>query len=80
MGKRAMKSITSVEFQGQCLQLIKQVCETGVPIIITDDGQPIAQLGPVTSRTSALVGAHRGKIRIVGDIMAPIDEKWEAER
>lgn len=29
---------------------------------------------------SILVEAHKGQIAIVGDILAPIDEEWEAGR
>jgi antitoxin (DNA-binding transcriptional repressor) of toxin-antitoxin stability system len=75
-----MKSVTTSEFQGQCLQLIKQVIETRVPLVITDNGQPVAQLAPVIPQASTIVGAHRGTMRIVGDILEPIGEEWEAEQ
>ena len=44
------------------------------------NGRPVAQLGPVVTRPPTLAGAHRGKIRILGDILAPIDVDWEATR
>jgi prevent-host-death family protein len=74
-----MKSVSATEFQGQCLQLIKEVTETGVPLVITENGRPVAQLGPVAKQTPTLIGAHRGQIRILGDIIEPIGEEWEAE-
>lgn len=73
-----MKSIKASEFKAKCLQLLNEVAETGVPVIITKNGLPVAQLGPVMSRPKTLVGAHKGKISIVGDILAPIDNEWEA--
>jgi len=27
-----------------------------------------------------LMGAHRGKIRVIGDLIEPIGGEWEAER
>jgi prevent-host-death family protein len=74
-----MKSVSTTEFHSQCLQLIKEVRETGVPLVITDNGQPVAQLGPVPDLPT-LIGAHRGKIRILGDIVEPVGEEWEASR
>ena len=69
-----MKSVTTAEFQTQCAKLIKEVMKTGVSVVILDDGQPVAQLGPVPSQASTLVGAHKGKVRIIGDILEPIDD------
>lgn len=73
-----MKSVTAEEFQGQCSQLIKEVMKTGLPVVIVENGQPVAQLGPVTSQIPTLAGAHKGQIRIVGDILEPLGEEWEA--
>ena len=73
-----MKSVTAAEFQGQCSQLIKEVMETGVPVVIMENGQPVAQLARVTSQASTLAGAHKGQIRIVGDLVEPLGEEWEA--
>ncbi len=75
-----MKSVTAAEFQGQCSQLIKEVMKTGVPVIIMENGQPVAQLGPVTSQVPTLAGAHKGQIRIVGDILEPLGEEKVASR
>ena len=76
--KNPMKSIKASEFKAKCLQLLNEVAETGVPVIITKNGRPVAQLGPVMSRPTTLAGAHKGKISIMGDILEPIDEEWEA--
>jgi prevent-host-death family protein len=75
-----MKAVTAAEFQAQCSQLIKEVVETGSPVVIVDNGQPVAQLGPIGDQTLTLMGAHRGKIRVIGDLIEPIGGEWEAER
>ncbi len=75
-----MKSIPASEFKAKCLQVINEVAETGMSVVITKNGRPVAQLGPVVSQPMTLVGAHKGRISIVGDILAPIDEEWEAGR
>ena len=76
--KSAVTTIKASEFKAKCLRLMDQVAETGTPLVITKNGRPVAQLGPVVSRTPTLAGAHRGMIAVVGDIVSPIDEEWEA--
>ncbi|MGH7185169.1 MAG: type II toxin-antitoxin system Phd/YefM family antitoxin [Pseudomonadota bacterium] len=73
------RTIKASEFKAKCLQLMSEVAETGETIVVTKNGQPVAQLGPVISRATTLAGAHRGQITIRGDILAPVDEAWEAE-
>ncbi len=75
--KNTVAMVETSEFEANCVLLIDQVAETGTPLVITRNGTPVAQLGPVVSRTRTLTGAHRGMIDVVGDIVAPIDEEWE---
>jgi prevent-host-death family protein len=75
-----MKTIKASEFKAKCLQLMDQVERTGEPLVITKNGRPIAQLGPLERRPHTLFGAHRGLIEIKGDIVLPIDDGWEADR
>ncbi len=75
-----MKSIKASEFKAKCLKLMDQVAETGETLVITKNGHPVAELRPAKRRLESLFGAHRGLIEITGDIVAPLDEDWEAER
>jgi prevent-host-death family protein len=75
-----MKTIKASEFKAKCLKLMDEVAETGETIVITKNGRPVAQLGPVVERPKTLLGLHKGQITILGDIIEPIDEEWEAER
>ncbi len=75
-----IKTIKASEFKAKCLALMDEVAETGKSLVITKNGKPVAQLGPVVSRPSTLAGAHAGKTHILGDIIAPIDVDWEAAR
>ncbi len=75
-----MKSIKASEFKAKCLKLMDQVAETGETLVITKNGHPVAELRPAKRRLESLFGAHRGLIEITGDIIAPLDEDWEAER
>jgi prevent-host-death family protein len=75
-----MKTIKASEFKAKCLKLMDEVAETEETIVITKNGRPVAQLGPVVERPKTLLGLHKGQITILGDIIEPIDEEWEAER
>ena len=75
-----MKSIKASEFKAKCLKLMDQVADTGETLVITKNGRPVAELRPITKRVATLFGAHKGLIEIKGDIIAPLDEDWEAER
>jgi prevent-host-death family protein len=74
-----MQTIKASEFKAKCLQLMNEVAESGEIIVITKNGQPVAQLAPITSRPTSLAGCHQGKISIIGDIIAPVGESWDAE-
>ena len=74
-----MQTIKASEFKAKCLQLMNEVAESGDIIVITKNGKPVAQLSPVASRPATLAGCHQGKISIIGDILAPVDDKWDAE-
>jgi prevent-host-death family protein len=74
-----MKTINASDFEAKCSQLMSEVAETGDVIIITRNGQPVAQLGPAIVRATTLSGLHKGKIDIIGDIVAPTGERWDAE-
>ena len=41
------RTITASEFRAKCLQLMNEVAATGVAIIITKRGKPIANLLPL---------------------------------
>ena len=75
-----MKTVTASNFRANCLKLLDDVAETGEPIVITKHGEPVARLVPLQRKPKSLIGAHEGQIEILGDIVAPIDVAWDADR
>jgi prevent-host-death family protein len=73
-----MKEIAAGEFKAKCLQLMDTVQRTKTPIVITKRGKPVAQLVAVESETADFFGCLKGSVKIVSDIVAPIDVEWEA--
>lgn len=74
-----METIKASEFKAKCLGLMDEVARTGDPVVITKNGKPVAMLAPYGKKRASLAGLHRGSIEILGDIVSPLDEPWEAD-
>jgi prevent-host-death family protein len=75
-----MQTIQASKFKANCLALMDQVARTGETILVTKHGRPVAELRPHRRpRARSLIGLHKGRVKIRGDIVAPIGaELWEA--
>ncbi len=73
-----MRTLKASEFKAKCLEIMDEVAATGEPVVITKNGLPITQLVPFRPKKETLFGALRGSVSIRGDIMAPVDAKWDA--
>jgi prevent-host-death family protein len=49
-------------------------------ITITKRGKPVARLVPVAEDLPDIFGRMKGTIEILGDIVSPIGEVWDADR
>ena len=57
-----------------------EVAESGQEIVVTKNGKPVAKLTPFQEPAKSLFGFMRGRMEIIGDIEAPLDVEWEAEK
>jgi antitoxin (DNA-binding transcriptional repressor) of toxin-antitoxin stability system len=47
--------------------------------VVTKNGKPMAELVPHrTAKKKSPFGIWKGKVKIVGDIISPIDVEWDA--
>ncbi|HXB21561.1 MAG TPA: type II toxin-antitoxin system Phd/YefM family antitoxin [Candidatus Solibacter sp.] len=76
-----MKEIAAGEFKAQCLSIMDQVQQSGEPVLITKHGKPVAKLVPADKTSDDIFGYMAGKVKIVGDIVAPATplEDWECK-
>lgn len=76
-----MKEMPAGRFKSQCLAIMDQVQQNGEPVLITKHGKPVAKLVPVENTGDDIFDYMAGKVRIVGDIVAPITplEDWESK-
>ena len=72
------KTIKASEFKAKCLALMDEVARTGERVVITKNGEPVADLVPHHTKKRSPFGVWKGKVEITGDIMSPIDVEWDA--
>jgi prevent-host-death family protein len=67
------RRIPAAEFKARCLGLLDEVARTGVSLVITRSGLPVAKVVPADELDIADL---RGSVLCEGDIVSPIDERW----
>lgn len=66
-------------FKSHCLEIIDKLQNNQQSIIITKRKKPVARVVPFDSPKASILGLLKDKAEIKGNILEPIDEKWEAE-
>lgn len=72
------KQVKASEFKAKCLALIDEVAATGRAVVVTKNGKPMADLVPHRTGEKSPFGIWKGKVKIKGDIISPIDVEWNA--
>lgn len=64
-------SISTTEFEANCLDLLDEVAITRKPLVITKDGKPLAKLVPIIEEEASkkMFGYMKGTVTIQGDII-----------
>ena len=71
------RTIPASQFKTHCLALLDEVAESGVAIVVTKHGKPVARLEPIEPPPSL-----RGSVTYhVSDeeLIAPLWENWDPE-
>lgn len=77
------RTVPAGEFKAKCLKLIDEVNESGDTLIVTKRGRPVVEVRPAppAGKRKSIIGAMKGEIQILGDIISPIDGlEWDAMR
>ena len=72
------QTIKASEFKAKCLALMDEVARIGERVVITKNGEPIADLVPHQPKAKNARGIWKGSVEIIGDIISPIDVEWDA--
>jgi prevent-host-death family protein len=73
------REIAAGEFKAKCLHLLDEVQQSRTELVITKRGKPVARLMPVEEEMPQIFGRMKGTGKILGDIIGPTGEKWEAD-
>jgi prevent-host-death family protein len=76
MPRRRERRIPAGRFKATCLALLDDVAATRRGFIVTKRGRPVARVAPVDDEAPDLAGS----VVFEHDIVAPVDEAWDAER
>ena len=70
--------ISAGQFKAKCLKLMDEVRNRREEVIITKRGKPVARLVPFDEKPTPIYGCMKSTVAILGDIVSPVDEKWDA--
>ncbi len=76
-----MDQIPVSKFKSTCLRTLSRIAKSGRSVLVTKRGRPLAVVSPPPSarRKTAAFGCLRHRMKIVGDIVAPIKGvRWKA--
>lgn len=71
--------IAAGEFKAKCLGLLDEVERSRKEIIITKRGRAVARLLPADDEPPRVFGRMKGSVEILGDLIAPVGERWDAD-
>ncbi|MFN0062708.1 MAG: type II toxin-antitoxin system prevent-host-death family antitoxin [Myxococcaceae bacterium] len=72
--KRKPATIGVAELKAKCTGVVQRVRRTRVPIVVTVRGEPAVEIRPIVARQPVRLGALKGTMRVLGDIVSPVDE------
>jgi len=74
-----IQKIAAGEFKAKCLHLLDEVQRSRKELVITKRGRPVARLLSVEQETHSVFGRMKGSVEILGDIIGPTGELWNAD-
>lgn len=74
---RTSRKIGAGEFKTKCLALLDEIAEKREELVVTKRGRPVARVVPVEEPSRAKL---EGSLTFDGDIVAPLDADWNADR
>ena len=73
------KRIPAGKFKAECLRIMDDVQKKKIHIIITKRNIPVAEMVPIEEKKKDSFGWMKGTCQILGDIIEPVNEVWDAD-
>lgn len=79
-GEMKEETMAASEFKAHCLAVLDRVAASGLPLVVTKRGRPVARVVPlaVAGGPPDLLGSVRYERE--EDLLAPVGDEWEAAR
>jgi prevent-host-death family protein len=79
-GEMKEETMAASEFKAHCLAVLDRVAASGLPLVVTKRGRPVVRVVPlaVAGGPPDLLGSVRYERD--EDLLAPVDDEWEAAR
>jgi prevent-host-death family protein len=74
---KPVRQMAAGEFKARCLAILDEVAASKREVVITKRGRPVAKVVPLAESDPV---PRRGLIVRQGDLVSPVDERWDAER
>jgi prevent-host-death family protein len=75
---KAPKSISATQFKAHCLALLEEVRRTRQSLLVTRHGKPVAEISPFAPKAKAEENPLKGSILHQGDLISPLNERWDS--
>ncbi len=72
------RRVSATEFKEHCLALLEEVRQTRQSLLVTRHGKPVAEISPYVAPDSDSANPLKGSVLYQGDLVAPVDEKWDS--
>jgi prevent-host-death family protein len=73
-----MKTVAATDFKSRCLALLEEVRHTRRPLLVTRHGKPVVEISPYVPKNTRSANPLKGSILFQGDLISPLDEKWDS--
>jgi prevent-host-death family protein len=75
---KGQKMVAATEFKTHCLALLEEVRQTRQSLLVTRHGKPVVEISPYMPRGADQANPLKGSILFEGDVVSPVEEKWDS--
>ena len=75
---KTLKTVAATEFKARCLVLLEEVRQTRQSLLVTRHGKPVAEIIPYMPKDAGTDNPLKGSVLFQGDLVSPLDEKWDS--
>ena len=73
-----MKPVSALQYKARCLDIPDRVAAGGPGVVVTKRVRPVARVESLVQPPLRIVGAMKGEIEVLGDIVKPLGGRWSA--